>query len=200
MWTPSESTAARVAPREDAVSVVAVRTGKPYHRQQEVRSKRNPLPPPGPQGGRREGLTRVAALDYAEAGVRVNAIAPGPILTDNLKRAGASDRSGDADAPRRSARGGGGRGRLAVLGRRRLRHRTTLVIDGGKLAGARPSSAKGSQLTSDVTTFLERWAAAERSSDTAALDTALTEDLVGVRPLGFLLSQQAWLAVTRPAT
>jgi NAD(P)-dependent dehydrogenase (short-subunit alcohol dehydrogenase family) len=35
------------------------------------------------------GLTRTAALDYADSGVRVNALAPGPILTEQLQRAGA---------------------------------------------------------------------------------------------------------------
>jgi NAD(P)-dependent dehydrogenase (short-subunit alcohol dehydrogenase family) len=33
------------------------------------------------------GLTETAALDYGERGIRVNAIAPGPILTDDLQRA-----------------------------------------------------------------------------------------------------------------
>jgi NAD(P)-dependent dehydrogenase (short-subunit alcohol dehydrogenase family) len=34
------------------------------------------------------GLTKVAAIDYAEQGIRVNVVAPGPILTHHLEKAG----------------------------------------------------------------------------------------------------------------
>jgi NAD(P)-dependent dehydrogenase (short-subunit alcohol dehydrogenase family) len=34
------------------------------------------------------GITRVAALDYASRNIRVNVVAPGPILTDQLEQAG----------------------------------------------------------------------------------------------------------------
>jgi NAD(P)-dependent dehydrogenase (short-subunit alcohol dehydrogenase family) len=42
------------------------------------------------------GLTKVAALDYADQGIRVNVVAPGPILTWHLERAGEEAQQGAA--------------------------------------------------------------------------------------------------------
>jgi NAD(P)-dependent dehydrogenase (short-subunit alcohol dehydrogenase family) len=44
------------------------------------------------------GLTKVAALDYADQGIRVNVIAPGTILTHHLERAGEQAQRGAAMA------------------------------------------------------------------------------------------------------
>ena len=44
------------------------------------------------------GLTKVAALDYADQGVRVNVLAPGTILTEHLERAGEQAQRGAAMA------------------------------------------------------------------------------------------------------
>jgi NAD(P)-dependent dehydrogenase (short-subunit alcohol dehydrogenase family) len=89
-----------------------------------------------------EGLTRVAALDYGALGVRVNAIAPGPILTDNLKRAGAAAQKAAATAMPLQRVGQPEDVAAAVVwlcsDAAAFMTGTTLVIDGGKLAGTPP--------------------------------------------------------------
>lgn len=96
------------------------------------------------------GLTETAALDYAAQGVRVNAIAPGPIRTDQLERAGAAalervtgsvpvHRLGTVDEVANAAVWLSSEQASFVTG-------STLVIDGGLLAGtptfaARPGAA-----------------------------------------------------------
>lgn len=45
----------------------------------------------------------------------------------------------------------------------------------------------------DIDDFLDRWTTAERDADIATLDTLLTDDFLGVGPLGFTLPKPAWL-------
>jgi NAD(P)-dependent dehydrogenase (short-subunit alcohol dehydrogenase family) len=89
-----------------------------------------------------EGLTKVAALDYAGVGVRVNAVAPGPILTDNLKRAGAAAQQAAATAMPLGRVGQPEEVAAAVVWlcseQAGFITGTTLTIDGGKLAGTPP--------------------------------------------------------------
>jgi NAD(P)-dependent dehydrogenase (short-subunit alcohol dehydrogenase family) len=89
-----------------------------------------------------EGLTKVAALDYAPQGVRVNAVAPGPILTDNLARAGAGAQRAAASAMPLGRVGQPDEVAAAVVwlcsDETAFITGTTLLMDGGKLAGTPP--------------------------------------------------------------
>jgi NAD(P)-dependent dehydrogenase (short-subunit alcohol dehydrogenase family) len=89
-----------------------------------------------------EGITKVAALDYADSGVRVNAVAPGPILTNNLARAGEeAQRAAAARVPTRRV-GQPAEVADAVIwlcsDQAAFITGTTVVIDGGMLAGTPP--------------------------------------------------------------
>ena len=92
-------------------------------------------------------LTKVAALDYADRGIRVNVVAPGPILTHHLVRAG-------ADAQERMARttpmgrlGDPAEVAAAILwlasDRASFVTGAVLPIDGGQSAGTKPQAVHG---------------------------------------------------------
>jgi NAD(P)-dependent dehydrogenase (short-subunit alcohol dehydrogenase family) len=89
-----------------------------------------------------EGLTKVAALDYAAQGIRVNAVAPGPILTDALARAGSDAQQAAAAATPLRRIGQPEEVADAVIWlcseQAAFITGTTLVIDGGRLAGTPP--------------------------------------------------------------
>jgi NAD(P)-dependent dehydrogenase (short-subunit alcohol dehydrogenase family) len=85
------------------------------------------------------GLTRVAALDYATEGIRVNAIAPGPILTDRLAGAGQAAQDRVAAAVPLGRIGSPADVAAAALwlcsGQSSFVTGTVLAVDGGRLAG-----------------------------------------------------------------
>ena len=87
-------------------------------------------------------LTETAALDYADRGIRVNVVAPGPILTHHLQRAGAeAQRLAAASVPMARV---GTTNEVAdtVLwlcsDRSSFITGATIPIDGGQLAGHKP--------------------------------------------------------------
>jgi NAD(P)-dependent dehydrogenase (short-subunit alcohol dehydrogenase family) len=87
-------------------------------------------------------LTETAALDYADRGIRVNVVAPGPILTHHLQRAGdEAQRMAAASVP--MARVGTTREVADVVlwlcsDQSSFITGATIPIDGGQLAGHKP--------------------------------------------------------------
>jgi NAD(P)-dependent dehydrogenase (short-subunit alcohol dehydrogenase family) len=88
------------------------------------------------------GLTRCAALEYAERGIRVNALAPGPILTETLQRVGPEMQRRAAQALPMQRIGRPEEVAAAVVwlcsDQASFITGATIPIDGGKLAGMAP--------------------------------------------------------------
>jgi len=88
------------------------------------------------------GLTKVAALDYADQGIRVNVVAPGPILTHHLQAAGPrAQRLAGMSTPM-ARTGTAGEVARAVLwlcsDQSSFITGAVIPIDGGQLAGDKP--------------------------------------------------------------
>jgi NAD(P)-dependent dehydrogenase (short-subunit alcohol dehydrogenase family) len=88
------------------------------------------------------GLTKVAALDYADQGVRVNVVAPGPILTYHLEAAGPeAQRLAGLSTPMRRTGTADEVARTVVWlcsGQSSFITGAVIPIDGGQSAGNKP--------------------------------------------------------------
>ncbi len=89
------------------------------------------------------GLTKVAALDYADQGIRVNVVAPGTILTHRLEAAGEQARRGAAMAAPMRRIGTTSEVASTVLwlcsDQASFITGAVIPIDGGQSAGTKPS-------------------------------------------------------------
>jgi NAD(P)-dependent dehydrogenase (short-subunit alcohol dehydrogenase family) len=88
------------------------------------------------------GLTKVAALDYADQGIRVNVVAPGPILTYHLEAAGPQAQRGAAQSTPMRRVGTAAEVAQAVLWlcseQSSFITGAVIPIDGGQAAGNKP--------------------------------------------------------------
>jgi NAD(P)-dependent dehydrogenase (short-subunit alcohol dehydrogenase family) len=88
------------------------------------------------------GLTKVAALDYADQGIRVNVVAPGPILTWHLEAAGERAQRGAAMSTPMRRVGSMAEVASAVLwlcsDQSSFITGTVVPIDGGQASGTKP--------------------------------------------------------------
>jgi NAD(P)-dependent dehydrogenase (short-subunit alcohol dehydrogenase family) len=88
------------------------------------------------------GLTKVAALDYADRGIRVNVVAPGPILTHHLSAAGPEAQKGAAMSTPMQRIGQVEEVASVVLwlcsDQSSFVTGTVIPIDGGQFAGLKP--------------------------------------------------------------
>jgi NAD(P)-dependent dehydrogenase (short-subunit alcohol dehydrogenase family) len=88
------------------------------------------------------GLTKVAALDYADRGIRVNAVAPGPILTHHLEAAGPQAQRGAAQSTPMRRTGTASEVAQTVLWlcgeQSSFITGAVIPVDGGQLAGNKP--------------------------------------------------------------
>ena len=88
------------------------------------------------------GLTKVAALDYADQGIRVNVVAPGPIQTWHIEQAGEQAIRGAAMSTPMRRIGGAAEVAQAVVWlcseQSSFITGTVLPVDGGQSAGNKP--------------------------------------------------------------